>query len=318
MKNTLYHYCTLDTFLSIIKSETIRASDCSKTNDTEESRWIASLIIDSFLLKLKNSPIFYSKYDINDEKLTYINERISSVIDGTFYQNKRNMITFITCFTEKGDLLSQWRGYANDGKGLSIGFNKSILQTFETGDYSYHFRKIIYKRKEQMQYIQDHLDSLIKAYEKVDIAQPIENTLGKFLWDLSLSISVLRNYSAQFKNEAFKEEREWRLFINTHTSNICYSTENGNDDVGEIEENYSKDCAYKNGIIRRAIGFRTSNNYIVPYIDLNFSRIRDDFITEIIIGPKCEASIFDIELVLAAQGYNVKNNMIRKSNATYR
>ena len=145
MENTLYHYCRLETFLSIITNKTIRASDCNKTNDTEESRWISSLIIDSFLLEIKSHPLFCSKYAIED-KLIYIKNLISSVIEGTFYENKRNMLTFITCFSEEGDLLSQWRGYANDGAGLSIGFNKSILQSFETGGYNYHFRKIIYEK----------------------------------------------------------------------------------------------------------------------------------------------------------------------------
>lgn len=31
------------------------------------------------------------------------------------------------CLSEKPDLLSQWRGYADDGQGLSIGFNKRII-----------------------------------------------------------------------------------------------------------------------------------------------------------------------------------------------
>ena len=97
-----------------------------------------------------------------------------------------------------------------------------------------------------------------------------------------------------------------------------YTHENSGDIAGDIEENYSKECAYPNGFVRQAIEFRTSNNLIIPYFDLSFDKIRDELITEIIIGSKCEASIFDIELILAAHGYNVKPNMVRKSHATYR
>jgi len=30
---------------------------------------------------------------------------------------------YIACFSEKGDLLSQWRAYADDGEGVAIGFD---------------------------------------------------------------------------------------------------------------------------------------------------------------------------------------------------
>ena len=32
------------------------------------------------------------------------------------------------CFSESEDQLSQWRGYAQNGKGLAIGFDKRILE----------------------------------------------------------------------------------------------------------------------------------------------------------------------------------------------
>ena len=31
-------------------------------------------------------------------------------------------------FSESKDKLSQWRGYAQDGKGIAIGFNKDVLE----------------------------------------------------------------------------------------------------------------------------------------------------------------------------------------------
>jgi hypothetical protein len=30
---------------------------------------------------------------------------------------------FLTCFSENGDLLSQWRAYGNNGDGVAIGFD---------------------------------------------------------------------------------------------------------------------------------------------------------------------------------------------------
>src|SRR5690606_28676010 len=34
---------------------------------------------------------------------------------------------FALCLSEKGDLLSQWRAYARDGTGISIGFSSDFL-----------------------------------------------------------------------------------------------------------------------------------------------------------------------------------------------
>lgn len=321
MEKVLYHYCSLETFLSIIGNETIRASDCSKTNDTEETRWIATMVGNIFLNKVKESKVFCSKYSITEEKLEYIARLISSVIDATFYQNRRQMTTYVTCFSGKGDLLSQWRGYANDAKGISIGFNKDILQTFDTGSYNYHFKKVIYEPEKQSLHIKNHLGGLIHSYELAEIDDPasVDKAFQEFLSDLSLGISTIRNDSPQFKNKAFQEEQEWRLFVNNHLSNLyCFEHENDEECAGWVDENYNKECAYSNGFVRRPTKFRSTDTRIISYFDLNFGKIKDTFVKEVIIGPKCEATVFDIQLFLAANGYNFEKIKISKSKATYR
>lgn len=231
------------------------------------------------------------------------------------------MTTYVTCFSEKGDLLSQWRGYANDAKGISIGFDKNILQTFDTGGYSFHFKKVIYKVQEQSMYIKNYLGELINSYELVESESldSLDQSFAFFLHDLSSRIQALRNDSPQFKNSAFQEEQEWRLFVNNHISNIyCYEHENDEECAGYVDENYNKECKYLNGFIRYPIKFHSSDTRIISYFDLNFGQIKDEFIKKIIIGPKCEASVFDIQLFLAANDYNFDKIKIYKSKATYR
>ena len=36
--DTIYHYCSIDTFFSIIQNKTLRLSDLNKTNDSMEKR----------------------------------------------------------------------------------------------------------------------------------------------------------------------------------------------------------------------------------------------------------------------------------------
>lgn len=51
---------------------------------------------------------------------------------GTWYENGVHsnflMKTFCVCFSESKDKLSQWRGYAQDGKGIAIGFDRGVLE----------------------------------------------------------------------------------------------------------------------------------------------------------------------------------------------
>ncbi|HEY8660108.1 MAG TPA: DUF2971 domain-containing protein [Hanamia sp.] len=38
-----------------------------------------------------------------------------------------NTLPLIGCFSKNGDLLSQWRAYAEDDKGFSIGFDSNYI-----------------------------------------------------------------------------------------------------------------------------------------------------------------------------------------------
>lgn len=62
---------------------------------------------------------------------------------------------FVMCFSgeESGDLLSQWRGYGDNGKGIAIGFNEYALkkvtdsvQTYENQESYILYNKVIYEK----------------------------------------------------------------------------------------------------------------------------------------------------------------------------
>lgn len=96
--NIVYHYCSVDTFLSIINSNKIWLSSSLTTNDFLENQLI--------LLKLEKI--------LNEENSKY-KENFKR-----FYEHFRINVTstFVSCFSENGDLLSQWRAYANDVYGV--------------------------------------------------------------------------------------------------------------------------------------------------------------------------------------------------------
>lgn len=96
-KDVVYHYCSLDTFLSIISSGTLWLSDIMKSNDKAE--------------------FTYCRDKVNERMEEYLKddeEAIESWKLGCENHDSKSDILYAICFSEDKDLLSQWRGYGDD------------------------------------------------------------------------------------------------------------------------------------------------------------------------------------------------------------
>ena len=70
-------------------------------------------------------------------------------------------ITFATCFSGSENLLSQWYRYADNGKGVAIGFDRKILEKLnEIHKYYIRFEKVSYKNNDK--YIKSIVEDNIK------------------------------------------------------------------------------------------------------------------------------------------------------------
>lgn len=271
----LYHYCSVETFYNIITNKTLWLTDSFSTNDYMENRWINKIIPDI----LPN----------------YINDRNRQQFDNIFKQYEINdYIPFITCFSEDGDILSQWRAYANDGSGVAIGFTTTYFDIkhqlpFTMAAYnenSIGLHEVYYDSKVQA--------NIIKAlFEKASIPGEVN---GEELLEIAVK---LKQYSFVFKNPAFFEEREWRII---HTPLILGSNK---DDTTQTMGAIS-DCK-----------FRVTTNDIAPYFLLSFSEEKPiPPISEIILGPKNRMAMYKIRTFLSMN--NLRNIPIKFSGASYR
>jgi len=104
----LYHYCSTEAFHSIISSRSIWLSALALSNDSMEGK----MLIDAFTRLAKRDKI-------DRQSLVLLQDKILA------YHKDEG---FGFSLSLEGDLLSQWRGYAEDGCGVSIGFSKSYLQ----------------------------------------------------------------------------------------------------------------------------------------------------------------------------------------------
>ena len=122
--------------------------------------------------------------------------------------NINNYIPFICCFSKDGDLLSQWRAYANDGIGVSIGFNTEYFNIKNHLPYtmsiynenSIGLHKVYYEKEIQLNIVSALLKNAF-SMNRIDEGKIIEMAVN------------LKRYSFVFKNPAFLKSKSGVLFI---------------------------------------------------------------------------------------------------------
>ena len=114
--NTIYHYTNLNNFISIIENQALYCTNTSFLNDKREYKYGVDLLLSRIDI-LKNN-------GFNSDILDMLVKHIDLI-----FKSER----YVTCFSKNGDLLSQWRAYANNGKGISIGFNRKYFVTIQPG-----------------------------------------------------------------------------------------------------------------------------------------------------------------------------------------
>jgi len=218
----LYHYTTLSGLQGILTNRMFWSSHSSSFNDPSELQYGKQLVKEE-LRKAKNYEDRREITKMLDELLNYVD-----VYDTILYHN------FVTCFCESGNLLSQWRGYADDGGGFSIGVTFSTDTSFfheidNLKDTSYLIlRKVIYEPAKQKTLISKYIQSLIEAsntalnrFESSTYGIPTTWSVEAALQAINIFIELI----ISFKNPAFQEEAEWRLIKviqASHKPELCH------------------------------------------------------------------------------------------------
>lgn len=211
------------------------------------------------------------------------------------------------CLSKKPDLLSQWRGYADDGQGLSIGFTKAYLEELreskEDGEPSFNIGKVLYEPAEHEAALQPTYDKIMQLVESGKLKKPklgfrssVNGGWQKHQDEYQQAIRTLTDsllLSTFFrihmlKNKAFAEEAEWRL--------VSYL----------FKDKDSGDSA----------NFRTAGNRLIPYREIKLKPLSTKAISEVYIGPKNITPTFVIEKFLYLNGF--QDVSVKRSAASYR
>jgi hypothetical protein len=107
---------------------------------------------------------------------------------------------FVCCFSEEGDLLSQWRAYCPQGGGVSLGFDPIELRDIASGQ-GFTLVKCIYDESRAIALLNAIIQDAVVSRQA---GTPLEKISQSFLgWFFQIAPAI--------KNRSFWEEREWRL-----------------------------------------------------------------------------------------------------------
>lgn len=320
----LYHYASMEKGTSILKHKNIRLSDITKSNDVKEMSIFFPDLFDEMLKNYDEHNGFSYKFEYkgkgNRQAFGLFVNELKKKIEKEFEDG--SIATFALCLSEEGDLLSQWRGYADDGKGICLGLNvEEILKFVGISSVSgFSLEKVEYLSKEQIdEWVKNVANQMlgiveiilgaieegnIQYYSAKEFDEDIFNTIYyNILSEVEESI--------KFKTEGFKEEKEWRFFIKNSLNKDDIKGKKITS-IGTLGEGARRKTSK---YVADNVEFNIKKNDMVPFVSLKFEKFHNNLINQVICGPNNKIREKDLELFLRKYGY--RNCKGRKTNITY-
>ena len=202
----LFHYTDTVGLLGILYSQQLWATHAFYLNDATEINYTYELIEEIYRNLIEQAkPDEKAKTDSNHPLWKY-----RDFLHRLSYKTARakpNPDVYVTCFCEKDDLLSQWRGYGNRGSGYAIGFDTKRLTH---PSYSFRLLKVIYSREKQKQILNEILGAVTDSFKRMTDVD-VDNAESLTEAHAVIFEETVTRYAPFFKHPTFHEEQEWRL-----------------------------------------------------------------------------------------------------------
>ena len=345
--DVLYHYCSLQTFYNIMKKKSVWLSDLSKTNDSQELICLEKIVREDLTRKVK------SWIDALNEQKQGLSMSEKIKLDGEIlgwefvrlFSTKEFTVPSCWgfCLSEKGDNLGQWRGYGNDGTGISIGFDCDKLKrmigdvkriahskaTLTLGEVNYVGQRKIdeYLRGDIEQFVEQKGASLKKMYEKSKnkdlpkIENCPEGILSPKAKEAIAEKMIALTEFPFYKMEAFKDEAEWRIVFSLPVEKISpeelkemISKKEFFDEKSQYFEDFK---CFSDKFYPENYEYTVRDNMLVSHLEIKLKELKD-LIHSITIGPKSKVTEEDIKLFLKLNDVYSDSIAIGKSGASYR
>lgn len=307
----LYHYCSLSTFKNIIDTRSVWLSDIRRSNDSLELKWIMGKcqlhIIEAWTSYVK---VVQAERGMDIVTLDHFNQFDDLYNLAKRYDAEDDTKNWVFCLSQKSDDLGQWRGYADDGKGIAIGFNSSVLKQINyignkvrNASIDFKFDKVHYSKRE----IKSFFENII-GLSKITKDMSPEEVLGYIKRALGYSYI----FAPLYKSDSFKDEQEWRIVYSMYLNDL---KDGGKPGIANKENDFLDILKLEK------YAFVQKGDTLVSHLELEFSKMKNA-IHSITIGPKANVNITDIRLYLMSVGLldnaNDKSIDIRRSNISYK
>ena len=283
----LYHYTSQPGLLGIFASKSVWATNTHFLNDPTE--FVHAL---TFAKSVAN---YFFESDYFEAFGAMLYEHLASVKGDGIY---------VASFSEKPDLLSQWRGYCPGGSGYCLGFDRDALAAY-CEQQGMRLEKCLYGHDEQQSEVASVIAGAMDIFPKISITVQEFDALSserkvecmfKFREYLNeegkaqaksaiLEIcESLLEMAPRFKNEGFHEEAEWRI----------------------IAQNSPQ-----------TVKFRVGPSYVIPHISLDILKDNLSALQKVIVGPNPNQSraVKAIEIMVKASGYQA--DIVTASNIPF-
>jgi hypothetical protein len=293
----IYHYTTAAGLKGILENKYIFFTHYLYLNDLSEIMYgmgegdkflreeleLARSILTQRLDPILEDASIVNKLEAHKELVTkygkpfaLINEAIS-VIDSWPPQN-----IYITSFCKSGDLLSQWRGYANRGGGYAIGLSV-VNRQIATDKGQFEAFKVVYDPARRTEVLKEILNETLNALDSTEFPSSIDDAYKLLIQQFAVLLAgAIRLVGGRFKNPAFSEEDEWRFCIET--------------DLSDLD----------------SVKFRDANGLLIPYLEipLTSSGIK---VRKIVCGPTLHPELARRSVEMLAQRSGFMNVEIENS-----
>jgi hypothetical protein len=266
----IYRYCDAGAFRAMLANKQLWLTSVRHMNDsTEQTHFMEKAR--NVLAELRRGP---------EPDSLYIQLLLQNL-------DWMELTAYACCFSKRGDLLSQWCRYADDGGGFAVGFSVDWLKEQRHKYLPKHAMELL-----EVEYDEDRQRDLATTCIRRYLGQVrgLDSTgrqaVGMW-W-----IAHLWALSAACKHPSFQEEHEVRLIL-AEISNPDSATEASRKKVG-VSPPYH----------------RQSGEQSIPYFTLPFS---EDAIAEIRLGPKNREDRIAPETLLKSNGYDSSRIRIEPS-----
>lgn len=283
----LYHYTTMNTFYAMMEH-----SLCYKENDFHPQylrMWSTNYAYQNDLTECKL--FLYALEKAVEKYVKTKNIVLPTESWKLLHESVFGMGIYTISFSEHDDDLTMWRGYGQDGDGVSIGFDFSELPTPPMAGCYDSEQEIEASEIDREVLIQT--DRLIKCkyVEPKDdfiseelVSKTVENLLSEDKDSKDLKQAFINyNNAPRYKHYKYEQEQEWRIIKN------------------EALPKYKM----------------VDNKHLVPYIEI---KISIDCIKKIVVGP-CLSSkeiVRNVKSYLLSKYLDIENIEVVESEIPYR